>query len=138
MVFRIRIITLRDYSMEGADFREIDLLFGGENGQLFEFDNRKTTDRIILITRKAGSVSGREFHTGKHPNKDPELGIIISGTVEFYCKDAEGDEVTTRYDKPVQYTFHKNIYHEVRAITDIIFIEFNAVTDGENDSFRNF
>jgi hypothetical protein len=124
--------------MQGTNFTELDLIFGGENGLLFEFDNRKSTDRIILVTRKAGSVSGREIHTGKHPNKDPELGIVVSGTVEFYCKDADGNEVTARYDNPVQYTFHKNIYHELRAITDIIFIEFNAATDGKDDSMTSF
>ncbi|MGK0321501.1 MAG: putative KAP-like P-loop ATPase, partial [Granulosicoccus sp.] len=43
-----------------------------------------------------------------------------------------------RYDNPVQYTFHKNIYHELRAITDIIFIEFNAATDGKDDSMTSF
>ena len=124
--------------MKGADFKELDLLFGGDNGQLFEFDNRKKTDRIVLVTRKAGTISGREYHTGKHPNKDPETGIVVSGTVEFYCRNSDDEEITTSYNKPVRYTFHKNIYHEVRAITDIIFIEFNAATDGQEDSFSSF
>ncbi len=124
--------------MKGIEFKELDLIADTEKGQLFEFDNRKTTDRLMLVTRKAGTVSGYDFHKGKHPNKNPEIGVIISGTVEFYCKNSAGEEVTNTFDKPIMYIIQKNIFHEVRAITDISFIEFSAAADGKGDSFKRF
>lgn len=124
--------------MEGIKFEELDLLAEGERGQVFECENHNSANRLTLITRKANTVSGAHLHAGLHPNKAPETGVLLSGTAEFYFRDSHGHEFRKTFDRPVRYKIANNIYHEVRAITDIIFLEFGAASDGQGDTFAEF
>lgn len=77
-----------------------------------------------IYYRNKGAVSGRHYHKGTDPTKNPERHVLISGEAELYTKDLmTGEEATQKMTAPVVWEVGINIYHEVRALTDIIFLE---------------
>jgi|SRR5690625_3229792 len=115
---------------------ELPLIGKDDRGQTFEVENERSGN-FILAYRKAGSSSGRHYHTGKAAYKDPEILYLLSGEVRVRWRKTTEEEVTETIVKaPAKIIFPVNIWHELVAKTDCSFWEMNALEDVQKDSIR--
>lgn len=107
-----------------------------ERGALHYF----TTDRsgeYLLVYRNKGSISGQHYHKGLHRGKNPEDMLLLSGSIQLEWKDLLNNvSGTEQVNAPSRITITPNVWHQVEAITDIIFIELNSLQEGSEDTYR--
>ena len=107
-----------------------------ERGALHYFSTNRSGE-FLLVYRKAGSVSGQHYHTGKSAGKNPEEMLLVQGTLTMNWKNlGTGETGTVNIEAPSRVVIQANIWHEVKALTDIIFIELNSLEDGSEDTYR--
>lgn len=107
-----------------------------ERGYTAEFLQERTGTHLIVF-RKAGTVSGRHYHKGIAPTKDPEILILLNGTCHLNIRHIEDPETTTEtYSGPVMFEIPPFIWHELVAVTDCTFIELNSIEEHASDTFR--
>jgi dTDP-4-dehydrorhamnose 3,5-epimerase-like enzyme len=117
--------------------RTIPVKIIGEDsrGKTCGFLNRHD-DEHLLCFRKATSVSGKHYHKGLSSRKDPEVLILIQGTMEIYCKHLKsGDEQRDIVDGPVRIEINPYVWHEFKALSDVTFLELNSLKDHQQDTF---
>ncbi|MEI8092334.1 MAG: hypothetical protein WCG98_09525 [bacterium] len=65
--------------------------------------------------------------------KDPETLVIIDGELEMILHNVKtGEHFSARYNHPVIFKIAPFIYHEIRAITDIIMLDMNGIADDDD------
>jgi len=107
-----------------------------ERGSLHYFTTDRTGE-FLLVYRNAGSISGQHFHKGISKGKNPEEMLLVQGSLTLNWKDLQNQASGTLHIKaPSKVTIPANIWHEVIAITDIVFVELNSLSDGSEDTFR--
>ncbi len=107
-----------------------------ERGALHYFSTNRSGE-FLLVYRKSGSVSGQHYHTGKSAGKNPEEMLLVQGTLTMNWKNlGTGETGTVNIEAPSRVVIQANIWHEVKALTDIIFIELNSLVDGSEDTYR--
>ncbi len=107
-----------------------------ERGALHYFSTNRSGE-FLLVYRKAESVSGQHYHTGKSAGKNPEEMLLVQGTLTMNWKNlGTGETGTVNIEAPSRVVIQANIWHEVKALTDIIFIELNSLVDGSEDTYR--
>jgi len=100
-----------------------------ERGLAYGFSLRESRS-FIVINRKKGTVSGGHYHKGKSMSKSPEIFYIANGKIKLIAKDIEtGKSEEHVIDENNLLEVPANVYHEVHALTDTIFIEFNVEPD---------
>jgi len=105
-----------------------------ERGTIYEFSTRPSS-YFIVIYRKKGTVSGSHYHKGTIQSKNPEMFYLVSGEVELFVRDIKtGEEETHIIQEKTKIEVPPNIYHEWRAKTDIILLEFNT----SREDFRGY
>ena len=91
---------------------------------------------FIFSFRKEGSLSGRHYHKGLSPYKNPEKIILVKGEITLNWFDVntnkKGSEIIIG---PSQVHIYPGIWHEIVAVTDFVVFEMNALTDGQGDTF---
>jgi dTDP-4-dehydrorhamnose 3,5-epimerase-like enzyme len=113
-----------------------DLHFVGENdrGTTYEFENSRRGVQTLGL-RKAGSINGRHYHEGKSNTKNPEIFILMHGRMEVHARNLmTKEEMTTIIDSPKILEIHPMVWHEIKAITDIVFIELNSIKEHAADT----
>ena len=121
--------------MKGVEIIELDKIADNEKGKTFEFNNRDS-DKLLLIKRKKGTISGGHYHTGKNPMKDPEIILIIDGEMEMTFRNIKTkEEMIEIYNRPIMFKISPYIYHKIKALTDVIFIDMNSIKD-DDDTIR--
>jgi len=121
--------------MKGVEIIELDKIADNEKGRTFEFTNRDT-EKLLLIKRKKGTISGGHYHTGKNPMKDPETILIIDGEMEIIFRNVRtSEEMIEVYTRPMLFKISPYIYHKIKALTDVIFIDMNSIKD-DDDTIR--
>jgi dTDP-4-dehydrorhamnose 3,5-epimerase-like enzyme len=87
-----------------------------------------------MFKRKKGAVSGRHYHKGKHPSKNPERFFVLYGKMKLYAKDLKTGQETEQVIAPfTEIQISPNIYHELLALGDSIFLEFKNEPYGYDD-----
>ena len=107
-----------------------------ERGALHYFSTDRTGE-FLLVYRKAGTISGQHYHKGKSPGKNPEEMLLVQGSLTMNWKNLEtnaSDTITIK--APSRVIIEANVWHEVKALTDIIFIELNSLAEGSEDTYR--
>jgi dTDP-4-dehydrorhamnose 3,5-epimerase-like enzyme len=90
-----------------------------------------------LVYRNAGTISGQHYHKGISAGKNPEDMLLVQGKANLHWKDlVTNEEKTIELIAPTRVQIPANIWHELTAITDIIFIELNSLSDGSEDTHR--
>ncbi len=118
------------------EVQKLSLIGEDERGQTFHIQNKRSGN-FILAYRKAGSSSGRHYHTGKVANKDPEILYLLSGSACIrWCTLSDNEIRETVVQSPAKVVFPVNIWHELVARTDCSFWEMNSLEDVQNDSIR--
>ncbi len=101
------------------------------------FFNTDRTGEFIIAYRKAGSSSGRHYHKGLSPKKNPEKIIIMQGEATLNWLDMrDGMKGAEKVVAPAMITIEPWIWHEVVSETNLIVFELNALADGQGDTFR--
>jgi dTDP-4-dehydrorhamnose 3,5-epimerase-like enzyme len=118
-------------SVSKIDVKAID-----ERGALHYFSTDRTGE-FLLVYRKAGTISGQHYHKGKSPGKNPEEMLLVQGSITMHWKNLETNESDTiTIEAPSRVIIESNVWHEVKALTDIIFIELNSLAEGSEDTYR--
>ena len=115
---------------------KIDVKAINERGALHYFSTNRTGE-FLLVYRKAGTISGQHYHKGKSPGKNPEEMLLVQGSIHMEWKnlltEAKGN---LTIEAPSRVIIEANVWHEVKALTDIIFIELNSLAEGSEDTYR--
>ncbi len=107
-----------------------------ERGALHYFKTDRSGE-FLLVYRNAGTISGQHYHTGKSMNKNPEDMLLVQGSIQLHWKDLKTEqEETLDVIAPSRVLIPAGIWHEVKALTDIVFIELNSLEDGSEDTHR--
>ena len=118
-------------SVSKIDVKAID-----ERGALHYFSTDRTGE-FLLVYRKAGTISGQHYHKGKSPGKNPEEMLLVQGSITMNWKNLGTEEQgTITIEAPSRVIIEANVWHEVKALTDIIFIELNSLAEGSEDTYR--
>ena len=118
--------------MKGVEIIKLDILKNDSKGTMFEFYNRDNS-KILLIKRKAGTISGGHYHTGKNKFKNPETIILIDGKFEILLRNIKTlEEFNQNYDYPVMIKIAPYIYHKIINLTDTIIIDMNSFKDDDD------
>lgn len=114
----------------------LSLINQDERGSTFRIENDRSGG-YILAYRKAGSSSGRHYHTGRSKNKDPEILYLLSGEAFIRWRRLDEKEVKEiKVTSPSKVTIPVNIWHELVPISDCSFWEMNSLEDVQRDSVR--
>ena len=118
-------------SVSKIDVKAID-----ERGALHYFSTNRTGE-FLLVYRNAGTISGQHYHKGKSPGKNPEEMLLVQGSIHMEWKnlltEAKGN---LTIEAPSRVIIEANVWHEVKALTDIIFLELNSLAEGSEDTYR--
>ncbi|MEI8075765.1 MAG: hypothetical protein WCH78_13530 [Bacteroidota bacterium] len=107
-----------------------------ERGSTHIFETDRSGE-FIFSFRHAGSLSGRHYHKGASPKKNPEKIILVSGEGTLNWFHVGGEEKgAIKIIGPTEIHIYPNVWHELVADTDIIVFEMNALVDGQGDTFR--
>ena len=118
-------------SVSTIDVKAID-----ERGALHYFSTNRTGE-FLLVYRNAGTISGQHYHKGKSPGKDPEEMLLVQGAIQMEWKNLLTEEKgNLTIEAPSRVIIEANVWHEVKAMTDIIFLELNSLAEGSEDTYR--
>lgn len=107
-----------------------------DRGTSFVIENDRSGD-YMLAYRKAGSSSGRHYHTGKVPGKNPEILYLLTGEAIIRWRPvAETQLREVKVVAPARVEIQINIWHELVALQDCSFWEMNSLEDVRKDSVR--
>ncbi len=63
--------------------------------------------------------------------------LLVQGSATLHWKDlSTNQEETVELIAPVRVLIQANVWHELIAITDIVFVELNSLVDGSEDTHR--
>ena len=114
----------------------IDLKAMDERGALHYFSTNRTGE-FLLVYRNAGTISGQHYHKGKSPGKNPEEMLLVQGSIHMEWKNLLTEEKgNLTIEAPSRVIIEANVWHQVKALTDIIFIELNSLVEGSEDTYR--
>ena len=106
-----------------------------ERGSTHYFDTDRT-GQFIISYRKAGSISGRHYHKGVSPKKNPETIILMQGEATVNWYDVRGEaKGSSNIKAPVMVKIKPWAWHEVVADTNIVIFELNSLDDGREDTY---
>jgi hypothetical protein len=107
-----------------------------ERGALHYFSTDRTGE-YLLVYRNAGTISGQHYHKGISNGKNPEDMLLVQGSATLHWKHLDTKEsATVELIAPVRVLIQANVWHELTAITNIVFIELNSLADGSEDTYR--
>jgi len=115
---------------------KIDVKAIDERGALHYFSTNRTGE-FLLVYRNAGTISGQHYHKGKSPGKNPEEMLLVQGSIQMEWKNLHTEEKgNLTIEAPSRVIIEANVWHEVKALTDIIFLELNSLVEGSEDTYR--
>jgi dTDP-4-dehydrorhamnose 3,5-epimerase-like enzyme len=120
-----------------VEVQPIDVKIVDERGALHYFSTNRTGE-FLLLYRNAGTISGQHYHKGISAGKNPEDMLLVQGKANLHWKDLVTNEEKTTIEliAPIRVQIPANIWHELTAITDIVYIELNSLSDGIEDTYR--
>ena len=118
-------------SVSKIDVKAID-----ERGALHYFSTNRTGE-FLLVYRNAGTISGQHYHKGKSAGKNPEEMLLVQGSIQMEWKNLLTEEKgNLTIEAPSRVIIEANVWHEVKALTDIIYLELNSLVEGSEDTYR--
>ena len=114
----------------------LHLIGNDERGNTYDFSIRDTSN-FILITRKTGSQSGNTYHKGENSRTNPKIFVLLSGVIEFSYRYIEQTKITTEIINVASVIkIQPLVTHAVKAISDIMILECNAIKDIQGDRYH--
>lgn len=116
----------------------LETIGNNEKGHTLSLPDTIQNRGMLSAFRYAGSVNGGHFHKGVSSEKDPEMLILLSGTAELFYKDLTTNQSATKHlSEPLLIHIYPYIWHELKALTNIQFVEMNGLLSHEIDTFRS-
>lgn len=113
----------------------LDKIGTDARGYTYEYFHERY-GRHLVCFRKAGSVSGRHYHTGASLTKNPEIIILAHGSLTLNYRNVNSKEVqSTLVEGPAKMEIMVYVWHELIALTDCTFLELNSLSEHEADTF---
>lgn len=126
----------RNLEQMPVEIMSLSLINKDERGGTFTIENDRSGN-FILAYRKAGSSSGRHYHQGASPYKNPEILYLLSGEALIRWRRLEETAVKEiKVTAPVKVIIAVDIWHELVALSDCSFWEMNSLEDVKKDSIR--
>jgi oxalate decarboxylase/phosphoglucose isomerase-like protein (cupin superfamily) len=124
-----------------VNLEQVLILKKDKRGTIYNFSTRESSYFIVLY-REKGSVSGNHYHKGTIKSKVPEIFYLASGEIELLVRDIKtGKEERHIVQEKTKIEIPPYIYHEVKALTDIILLDFNVSKEDfkgyESDSVKS-
>jgi len=122
--------------MKGVEIQSLEMIGQNGFGKTMKIDLNQKAEGLLAY-RKAGSVSGRHFHKGQSAGKSPEKLALVSGVARLKCHNLttrEHEEYHLR--SPLMVQISPMVWHELTALTDIVFVEMNSIEEHAQDTFR--
>lgn len=95
------------------------------------------TGNYMLAYRKTGTSSGRHYHTGKRPGKNPEILYLLTGEAVIRWRRLSETEIReVVVTAPARVEIDPHIWHELVPTKDCAFWEMNSLEDVQEDSVR--
>ncbi len=121
------LVTIRKFNIIGTD----------ERGITAEFFLPRKQAEFVMITRKAGSISGNTYHEGKSPATNPKTFVLLQGKIIFsYRKIGTEEKFSDEIEAPAIIEALPRVTHSVEALSDILILECNAIKDIQDDRIR--
>lgn len=115
----------------------LDKISRDERGYTYEYFHERY-GRHLICFRKAGSVSGRHYHTGASLTKNPEIIILVQGSLTLNYRNVNNKELlSTLVEGPAKIDIMPYVWHELIALTDSTFIELNSLSEHMADTFTD-
>lgn len=113
----------------------IDCLNIDERGYVAEYEHERI-GKHLLVFSKAGSVRGRHYHKGLSATKNPEVLILLTGSMKMNWKRV-GEEtiLNINIQSPAKLEIPPFTWHELIAETDCSFLEQNSLEEHAADTF---
>jgi hypothetical protein len=98
-------------------------------------------DSVCFFTREENSITGKHYHTGSNPNKNPEILFLLEGAVEYTWFD-QGTEYTidrlhtSLVHGPARIITKSMVWHQIKTLTRCTFLELNSWDDAEEDTIE--
>ena len=68
--------------------------------------------------------------------KNPEILVFLDGQFEIFLRNVNTEETYKDiFDHPVLFKISPFIYHEIKALTDIVMLDMNGI-DADNDTIK--
>lgn len=107
-----------------------------EKMNILDFSSWDRND-FMLIKQNAWTVSWKHYHNWIEKNKNPEITLVISWKFELFCRDIKTqEEEKFLVTENTKISIYPEIYHEVRAISDIILLEYVSMAQAKNDTVK--
>jgi hypothetical protein len=108
-----------------------------ERGYTFEYFHERY-GRHLLCFRKAGSVSGNHYHKGISLTKNPEIIILVHGSLMLHYRNVnETGIIEVPVEGPVKIEIQPYVWHKLVSITDCSFLELNSLSEHSADTFTD-
>lgn len=123
--------------MELVKITPLDLLSENDVAKTWAYESLSPSKGRILAYRAKGSISGNHWHKGNSVAKDPEELLLISGETQLSLKHFESkdfQEVLT-LKGPCLIHINKDVFHQMEALSDIMFLESNSIEEHQSDTF---
>lgn len=122
--------------MKGVEIESLEMIGQNGFGKTMKIDLNQKAEGLLAF-RKAGSVSGRHYHKGESAGKNPEKLTLVNGVARLKCHNLVTKEHEEYHVKaPVSIKIAPMVWHEVTALTDIVFVEMNSLEEHAADTFR--
>ncbi len=106
-----------------------------ERGSTHVFNSDREGE-LMITYRRQGSASGRHYHTGRSPRKNPEKLVLMQGRATINWRNMKGGEQgSVTVEAPALISIEPWAWHKVMADTDIVTLELNSLADGRGDTF---
>ena len=108
-----------------------------ERGLTQSFELPREQASFIYVFRKAKSISGNTYHEGKSLGTCPKVFILIQGEIRLSYRHKDEEEAKHLVlSQPCLISIQPLIAHKIEAITDMIILECNSISDIQNDRFK--
>jgi hypothetical protein len=109
-----------------------------ERGNTSEFSLSRKQQDFICITRKKGTISGNNYHTGKSAGTCPKTFVLISGNIELSYRAIGNNNKKTAVNVacPALIEIQPNVIHSIKALTEITVLECNSLSEIQGDNFK--
>ena len=122
--------------MPDVHVKPITKLGEDERGATYDFKTKRTGD-FMLVQRKAGTVSGNSYHTGKNAGTNPKTFILLAGSIQVFYRHVDTDQVgSIIVSEPAIIEVRPFVIHAVKGITDFQMLEANSIEDIREDRIR--
>ena len=95
-----------------------------ERGPTYEWCRGLPGKQVSIYVRKRWSWFGNHFHGGRDPSKNPERFFLARGKVWFQAFEGKKRIVNGIIGSGAEIIIYPGILHSMRALTDVIFVEY--------------